>query len=216
MSPTRQDQRSSHRLPSEELVTRAVQEAEGLDRLFEDSLPAFGGAYLRRMWQLLDDAIGKALPMTLAIAGPVTVSGQHYTWLNPLLETGWFVLLSTTDAVCYHDGHRAPRRTREKRPFFHVSRLRRRRRAARRAHHPRHRRRLPRGDAARPGPLPPRAPARARVPAQDDRHRVPLPARRRYAAQEQARTASPRACSPSARARPSRSSSARRATARCS
>ena len=49
MSPTRQDQRSSHRLPSEELVTRPVQEAEGLDRLFEDSLPAFGGAYLRRV-----------------------------------------------------------------------------------------------------------------------------------------------------------------------
>jgi deoxyhypusine synthase len=24
-----------------------------------------------------------------------------------LLDTGWFMLLSTTDAVCYHDGHRA-------------------------------------------------------------------------------------------------------------
>jgi deoxyhypusine synthase len=45
--------------------------------------------------------------MTIAISGPVTVSGQHYTWLNPLLDTGWFCLLSTTDAVCYHDGHRA-------------------------------------------------------------------------------------------------------------
>ena len=39
--------------------------------------------------------------------GPVTVSGQHHAWLIPLLETGWVAYLSTTDAVCYHDGHRA-------------------------------------------------------------------------------------------------------------
>jgi deoxyhypusine synthase len=46
-------------------------------------------------------------PLTLAISGPVTVSGQHQTWLIPLLETGWVAYLSTTDAVCYHDGHRS-------------------------------------------------------------------------------------------------------------
>ncbi len=45
--------------------------------------------------------------MTLAISGPVTVSGQHQAWLIPLLETGWIAYLSTTDAVCYHDGHRS-------------------------------------------------------------------------------------------------------------
>ncbi|MEM9802842.1 MAG: deoxyhypusine synthase family protein, partial [Planctomycetota bacterium] len=52
-------------------------------------------------------AIGDGVPMTLAVAGPVTASGQHIAWLNPLLDTGWFCLVSTTDAVCYHDGHRA-------------------------------------------------------------------------------------------------------------
>jgi deoxyhypusine synthase len=45
--------------------------------------------------------------LTLAVAGPVTVSGQHQAWLIPLLETGWVAYLSTTDAVCYHDGHRS-------------------------------------------------------------------------------------------------------------
>jgi deoxyhypusine synthase len=45
--------------------------------------------------------------MTVAISGPVTVSGQHQAWLIPLLETGWVAYLSTTDAVCYHDGHRS-------------------------------------------------------------------------------------------------------------
>ncbi len=87
--------------------TRSVAAARGLDEIFEHSLPAFGGAYLQRIWSLLDAAIGRGLPMTLAVSGPVTLSGQHRTWLGPLLDTGWFVLISTTDAVCYHDGHRA-------------------------------------------------------------------------------------------------------------
>jgi len=39
----------------------------------------------------------------------VTVSGQHQAWLIPLLETGWIAYLSSTDAVCYHDGHRSLR-----------------------------------------------------------------------------------------------------------
>jgi len=121
MSPTRQDQRACPRVPNEELVTRSVESAEGLDQLFENSLPAFGGSDVRRVWQLLDQAIGRGVPMSLAISGPVTLSGQHLTWLNPLLETGWFMLVSTTDAVCYHDGHRALDGA-EERPFFRVSR----------------------------------------------------------------------------------------------
>ncbi len=113
MSPTRKDQNARCMGPGSasggggELKTRPVTEVEGLDQLFEDSLPAFGGAYLRRIWILLDEAVGKGLPMTMSISGPVTVSGQHYSWLNPLLDTGWFAYISTTDAVCYHDGHRA-------------------------------------------------------------------------------------------------------------
>jgi deoxyhypusine synthase len=84
-----------------------VDQCESLADLFEHSLPAFGGAYLRRIYQILDRAIGRGCPITMSIAGPVTVSGQHQAWLIPLLESGWVAYLSTTDAVCYHDGHRA-------------------------------------------------------------------------------------------------------------
>jgi len=113
MSPTRKDQRSACRGPGNasgerrELAARPITELNELDELLEHGFPSFGGAYLRRLWTLLDEAVGQGLPMTLSISGPVTVSGQHYVWLNPLLDTGWFVLVSTTDAVCYHDGHRA-------------------------------------------------------------------------------------------------------------
>src|ERR1700683_4392689 len=75
--------------------------------LFPPCLPAFVGGSLRRIYQILNRAIGMGCPLTLSISGPVTVSGQHQTWLLPLLETGWVAYLSTTDAVCYHDGHRS-------------------------------------------------------------------------------------------------------------
>ncbi len=86
---------------------RRVDECSTLHEIFNHCLPAFGGAYLRRIYQILDRAIGAGCPITLAISGPVTVSGQHQAWLIPFLETGWVAYLSTTDAVCYHDGHRS-------------------------------------------------------------------------------------------------------------
>lgn len=93
--------------PRRRVRVRRVDECATIGELFENCLPAFGGAYLRRIYQILDRAIGMGCPLTLAVAGPVTVSGQHQAWLLPLLETGWVAYLSTTDAVCYHDGHRS-------------------------------------------------------------------------------------------------------------
>src|SRR5215469_11705319 len=72
---------------------RRVDECETLDDLFRHALPAFGGAYLRRIYDILDRAIGMGCPLTVAVAGPVTVSGQHQAWLIPLLETGWVAYL---------------------------------------------------------------------------------------------------------------------------
>src|SRR5690242_8836756 len=93
--------------PKRTVHVRRVDECRTLDALFRNCLPAFGGAFLRRIYTILDGAIGRGCPITLSIAGPVTVSGQHQAWLIPLLETGWIAYLSTTDAVCYHDGHRS-------------------------------------------------------------------------------------------------------------
>lgn len=102
------------------LSVKRVDQCETLDELFTHCLPSFGGAFLRRIYSILDTAIGSGYPLTVAVAGPVTVSGQHLTWLIPLLETGWVAYLSTTDAICYHDGHRALDGRRGKDPFFEV------------------------------------------------------------------------------------------------
>ena len=96
-----------HHPPRRPVRVRRVDECSTLDELFRHCLPAFGGAHLRRIYSILDRAVGMSCPITLAVAGPVTVSGQHQAWLIPLLETGWIAYLSTTDAVCYHDGHRS-------------------------------------------------------------------------------------------------------------
>jgi deoxyhypusine synthase len=93
-----------HRRP---VRVRRVDECDSVHEILENCLPAFGGAILRRVYSILDRAIGAGCPLTLSISGPVTVSGQHQAWLIPLLETGWVAYISTTDAVCYHDGHRS-------------------------------------------------------------------------------------------------------------
>ena len=86
---------------------RRVDECESVHEIFEHCLPAFGGAILRRVYSILDRALATGCPITMSISGPITVSGQHQAWLIPLLETGWVAYISTTDAVCYHDGHRS-------------------------------------------------------------------------------------------------------------
>src|SRR5947209_7345465 len=93
-----------HRKP---VRVRRIDECKSVHEIFEHCLPAFGGAILRRVYGILDRALAINCPLTLSIAGPITVSGQHQAWLIPLLETGWVAYLSTTDAVCYHDGHRS-------------------------------------------------------------------------------------------------------------
>ncbi len=86
---------------------RRIDECQSVHEIFEHCLPAFGGAILRRVYTILDRAMSAGCPITMSIAGPVTVSGQHQAWLIPLLETGYVAYISTTDAVCYHDGHRS-------------------------------------------------------------------------------------------------------------
>ena len=98
---------------------RRVDECDTMAELLTHCFPAFGGAFLRRIYTILDRAIGLGCPLTLSVAGPVTVSGQHQAWLIPLLETGWVAYLSTTDAVCYHDGHRSLTEHRDG-PIFEV------------------------------------------------------------------------------------------------
>ncbi len=82
-----------------------VTEIRNPAQLLTECMPAFGGAFIKRIFQILDRAIGQEIPLIMSVAGPVTVSNQHRAWLNPLLNTGWVSYITVTDAACYHDGH---------------------------------------------------------------------------------------------------------------
>ena len=87
--PTRRDERAAcPGAGGAPLRHRSVADVNGLDRLLSECLPSFGGGYLRRVWTLLDEAIGRGVPMTLAVAGPVTASGQHLAWQTPDVTLG--------------------------------------------------------------------------------------------------------------------------------
>ncbi len=97
-----------------------VTRARTPEDIFRHCMPLFGAAFLRRIFLILDKAIGLGLPIILPMAGPITVSNQHRSWVNPLLETGWIAYITVTDAICYHDGHDSLARF-KKRPIREVA-----------------------------------------------------------------------------------------------
>ena len=99
---------------------KPVTECENLSEVFEAALPAFGGAYLRRVYEAMKQVIEKRIPLVVTCAGPITVSDQHRAWLIPFLKAANTAYITVTDAICYHDGHDCLRRTSE-RPIREVA-----------------------------------------------------------------------------------------------
>ena len=96
--------------PGESLMGKAVTgkpvtQCKDLNEVFEESLPAFGGAYLQRVYEVLKQVIERQIPLVITCAGPVTVSDQHRAWLIPLMRAARTAYITVTDAICYHDGH---------------------------------------------------------------------------------------------------------------
>ena len=99
---------------------KPVTECQDLGEVFEASLPAFGGAYLRRVYDAMKQVIEKRIPLVVTCAGPITVSDQHRAWLIPLLKAANTAYITVTDAICYHDGHDCLRKTAD-RPIREVA-----------------------------------------------------------------------------------------------
>jgi len=93
---------------------KPVTECQDLNEVFSASLPAFGGAYLRRVYDVMKQVIEKRIPLVVTCAGPVTVSDQHRAWLIPLLRAANTAYITVTDAICYHDGHDCLRKSLER------------------------------------------------------------------------------------------------------
>ena len=109
-----------HGLMGRAVTGKPVTECKDLGEVFSESLPAFGGAYLRRVYEAMKQVIEKRIPLVVACAGPITVSDQHRAWLIPLLRAANTAYITVTDAICYHDGHDCLRKTAE-RPIREVA-----------------------------------------------------------------------------------------------
>ena len=103
-----------------QVTGKPVTECKDLGEVFEAALPAFGGAYLKRVYEAMKQVIEKRIPLVVTCAGPITVSDQHRAWLIPLLKAANTAYITVTDAICYHDGHDCLRRTAE-RPIREVA-----------------------------------------------------------------------------------------------
>ncbi|MGD0732251.1 MAG: deoxyhypusine synthase family protein [Terracidiphilus sp.] len=99
---------------------KPVTQCRDLGEVFEASLPAFGGAYLRRVYDAMRAVIEKRIPLVVTCAGPITVSDQHRAWLIPLIRAANTAYLTVTDAICYHDGHDCLRQS-DERPIREVA-----------------------------------------------------------------------------------------------
>ena len=93
---------------------KPVTECQDLNEVFLSALPAFGGAYLRRVYDAMRAVIEKRIPLVVTCAGPITVSDQHRAWLIPFIRAANTAYLTVTDAICYHDGHDCLRKTVER------------------------------------------------------------------------------------------------------
>jgi len=93
---------------------KPVTQCEDLNEVFSASLPAFGGAYLRRVYDAMKAVIEKRIPLVVTCAGPITVSDQHRAWLIPLVRAANTAYITATDAICYHDGHDCLRKSAER------------------------------------------------------------------------------------------------------
>jgi deoxyhypusine synthase len=98
---------------------KPVTECQDLGEVFSASLPAFGGAYLRRVYEVMRQVIEKRIPLVVTCAGPITVSDQHRAWLIPLIRAANTAYITVTDAICYHDGHDCLRKQ-DERPIREV------------------------------------------------------------------------------------------------
>jgi len=99
---------------------KPVTQCQDLGEVFEASLPAFGGAYLRRVYEAMRAVIEKRIPLVVTCAGPITVSDQHRAWLIPLIRAANTAYITVTDAICYHDGHDCLRKS-DERPIREVA-----------------------------------------------------------------------------------------------
>lgn len=101
-------------LLGEPVVAKPVDECESISEVFEQSFTCFGGKSVKKLFSILKEVVKKKIPTVIAVPGPITISDQHRGWLIPLMKKLNVAYITVTDAICYHDGHDALKKTKKR------------------------------------------------------------------------------------------------------
>jgi deoxyhypusine synthase len=72
-------------------------------------------------YRILHNAICEEVPLVLTVSGIASLSNQTRFWINSMVRAGYIAVISTTDALVYHDGHDALRKNPKGRPVRSVN-----------------------------------------------------------------------------------------------
>ncbi len=108
--------KSQRRKANESLLGRPVStvpvtECASMHEAFMALPRACGATNLSSAYNILYRAITEEVPLVLSISGIGSLSNQTRFWINSMVEAGYIAVISTTDALVYHDGHDALRQT---------------------------------------------------------------------------------------------------------
>ena len=99
------------------VATRPIDEMASMHEAFQALPRACGASQLSTAYNILYRAIAEEVPLVLAISGIGSLSNQTRFWINSMVRAGYIAVISTTDALVYHDGHDALRPNPKGRPI---------------------------------------------------------------------------------------------------
>jgi deoxyhypusine synthase len=111
-----QQRKANQQLLGAPVTTRPIDECASMHEAFLALPRACGATNLSTAYRILHRAIVEEVPLVLTVSGIASLSNQTRFWINAMIKAGYIAVISTTDALVYHDGHDALKKTPKGRP----------------------------------------------------------------------------------------------------
>ncbi len=102
-----QRRQTNEKLLGAPVATRPIETCSSMHDAFMALPRACGATAQSTAYQILYRAIVEEVPLVMSISGIASLSNQTRFWINSLVRAGYVAVISTTDALTYHDGHDA-------------------------------------------------------------------------------------------------------------
>src|SRR5688572_12530194 len=120
-----QQRKTNQQLLGAPVSTRPMEEHASMHEAFLSLPRACGATAMSNAYRILHQTIVEEVPIVLTVSGIASLSNQTRFWINSMVRAGYIAVISTTDALVYHDGHDAlkknPRGRKIERPVRSVN-----------------------------------------------------------------------------------------------